>query len=81
MLPARFSAPGYYRLPESDDGEDAVRKAISGRGQRYHGLYCGGIAQAYYKNTRIYYCRDPETADGRMLQILDQFNEYAGIKY
>lgn len=68
---------------ESDDYEDAVRKAISlGGDSDTMACIAGGIAQAYYKKIPEFIIVETrKRLDGRMLQILDQFNEYAGIKY
>ena len=60
---------------ESDDYEDAIRKAISlGGDSDTIACIAGGIAQAYYREIPRYIIREVKaTLDPELLEIIDQF--------
>lgn len=62
---------------ESNDYEDAVRKAVSlGGDSDTQGCITGGIAQAYYKDIPSYIIKDVEKIlDPTLLSIIDAFNK------
>ena len=63
-------------FPESDDLEDAIRKAVSiGRDSDTIASTTGGIAQAYYKDNPSEITRGVRNRlTGNFLRIIDRFN-------
>jgi ADP-ribosylglycohydrolase len=66
---------------ESNDYEDAVRKAVSlGGDSDTIACMTGGIAQAYYKRIPAYIVKKVrELLDDNLMAIVDKFNERYGL--
>ena len=68
---------------DSNDYEDAVRKAVSlGADADTQACIAGGIAQAYYKKIPAGIVQKTrEILDPELLQIVDEFDSYFELKY